>query len=88
MKPESFPFLRIAKKYGYDYADVLAYADLLRKYGNSYVRFPHEVAIVSRWSRRAIAAREVIDAAQIQKHIRDGILDWQTGEYRSIFAKD
>lgn len=66
MKPESYPFLRIAKKYSVDYGDVLMMADKAKT-----GRVPS-----SSFSFYA----DIVNATEIQQAIRDNEIDWQTGE--------
>lgn len=71
-KPEGYPFLAIAKRYGYPYAEVLAIADAFKS-----GRAPNLPDV---WRDRAIAIKAIYDAGLIQQAIRDGKIDWQTGE--------
>lgn len=71
MKPDSYPFLKIAKKYNVDYTEVLQYADWLQ-YGTrpadvGFSNLPDDVII------------EVRKAFLIQDAIRNGEIDWITG---------
>lgn len=76
MKPASYPFLALARKYGYPYGDVLSAAgELRRNHGYFDPDGPN-----AHWIRRGIAAREVFRAFVEQDAIRRGAIDWQTGE--------
>lgn len=73
-KPESYPFLRIAKQYGLDYSAVLITADNLKRNGRA--EYLHGV-------QPADALNAMIDiahAVDTYKQICDGVIDWQTGE--------
>lgn len=75
MKPESYPFLRVAKQYGLDYSAVLITADNLKRNGRA--EYLHGV-------QPADALNAMIDiahAVDTYKQICDGVIDWQTGEY-------
>lgn len=69
-KPESYPFLRISREYGVDYSVVLSLADQLR------------LTQRAAWEP-AIPPDLLIDigaATDVQEAIREGEIDWQTGE--------
>lgn len=72
-KPESYPFLRIAKQYNVPYADVLAYADGIRRgrWG------PHAEALQSNHRE---AAKDARIATFEQLKVANGAIDWRTGE--------
>lgn len=69
MKPASYPFLAIAKKYNADYTAVLKHADWLI-YGREGPQFYPGSNIVN----------DIADAASEFLDIRAGLIDWQTGE--------
>jgi hypothetical protein len=68
-KPESYPFLRIARDHGINYSDVLAVADQLRRTQRAIWREPVNLD----------AFIEIASATDIQAGIREGVIDWQTG---------
>lgn len=68
-KPASYPFLAIAKKHNVPYADVLAHADWQRS-DNGNPQFP----IFSQIDL------DICAAGMEQQLIRNGTIDWQTGE--------
>lgn len=74
MKPESYPFLRIAKQYGVDYGHVLAIAsrDTIAK-----VYFDQ-----AWWQLRHVPniSNDIGRAMDVQQAIRNGEIDWQTGK--------
>lgn len=70
MKPESYPFLKIARNYGYDYGDVLMCAQAIRD----------GQPLPTIWDRRTIAVHRIDEAVGQQKAIRFGYIDWLTGE--------
>lgn len=72
-KPESYPFLRIAKQYGVDYGTVLKVADDLKDAQRAdWLDFPYgtDPAIMI----------EMAEATEVQRSIRNGDIDWQTGK--------
>ena len=71
MKPEAFPFLRIAKRFNLDYGEVLETADWIKNGGH---------LALSTWIRTGEAPHELHEASAIQQSIRDGEIDWITGE--------
>lgn len=71
-KPESYPFLRIAKQYSVDYADVLAMADYYT-HGGSYdyrIGFPH----------RGKIDNAILEAVVTQNQVRSGRFSWPSLE--------
>ena len=70
-KPESYPFLRIAKEYNLDYGEVLQTADWIKNGGKLSLGI---------WCRTGEASQALHEASQIQQAIRDGKIDWMTGE--------
>lgn len=72
MKPEGYPFLRISKQYGVDYSVVLKVADDLKNTGRA--NFADLVG------GSAECAIDIADATNTQQLIRNGVIDWQTGE--------
>lgn len=74
-KPASYPFMNIAKKYGYPYADVLIFADSLRMMHGTTEK-QHQ----DKWGPRQIAAREIWYAIKEFRAIQRGEIDWNTGE--------
>lgn len=79
MKPESYPFLRIANKYNVDYGAVLIYADR----GGNLEQFKRASAKLHNscheWN---FLISEINRARSIQDRIKNGEIDWQTGEPR------
>jgi hypothetical protein len=82
MKPASYPFLAIAKKYGLDYGDVLIYAD---------IHYNGNVPNTTEWACRAVdnvsaiepdyaAVQDVLSALEEFRAIQAGLRDWLTGE--------
>lgn len=69
MKPESYPFLRIARQFNVDYSDVLALAHLFQR-GGSVQRWPASLDHV---------VEEISEACTVQKAVRSGVIDWNTG---------
>lgn len=70
MKPASYPFMNIAKKYNYAYGDVVSIVEIIRNSGN----------VPKKWRVRAIAFMEICRAIDEQELIRRGVIDWLTGE--------
>ncbi len=68
--PESYPFLRIARDYGYDYGEVLACAQAIRD-GRP---------LDDIWDRRTIAVDHIHAASKVQRAVQYGYIDWNTGE--------
>lgn len=69
MKPQSYPFLAIAKSFNVRYADVLKHADAFTHHRGEHIFVPG-----SRIERAIILA--VCEFKQIQ----NGRIDWITGE--------
>lgn len=69
-KPEAYPFLRIARKHNVPYADVLQVADSLNRTRRADFR-PNISAEIF---------LEIAIATEIQQAIRDGEINWLTGE--------
>lgn len=69
MKPQSYPFLAIAKKYNVDYSDVLKHADRIL-----YRRGDYTFSIFSE------IERDIIICAAEFRQIRNNRIDWMTGE--------
>lgn len=72
-KPEGYPFMRIARQFGVDYGVVLKVAGDLKDTGRAdWLDFPYgtDPAIMI----------EMAEATEVQRAIRDGEIDWQTGE--------
>ncbi|MBS3648885.1 hypothetical protein KEU06_09725 [Pseudaminobacter sp. 19-2017] len=89
MKPESYPFLRIAREFDADYGDVLTVAHIYDARNWDRVRFGemattyhleslHRIFIRDDW--RLIWNR-LVDAMHTQREVREGRIDWQTGEW-------
>lgn len=85
MKPASYPFLAIAKKYGVDYGDVLLLADMWRLSNegvhpdNAWWRDAMDrVGKAVKWSDDF--RNEVQDANETFRCIQAGGIDWLTGE--------
>jgi hypothetical protein len=76
MKPASYPFLAIARKYGLEYAEVLTLADHWRKH-------PHLRPIYAAISWNNEAINETLNAIDEFRAIQAGLIDWNTGERRS-----
>lgn len=70
-KPESYPFLRIARRHSVDYGDVLNHAQFC-KGAPAYRR--------ARFPLGSKIDNEVQEATNIQRQIRAGLIDWDTGE--------
>lgn len=74
LPPQGYPFLAIAKKFNVDYSDVLKHADYLTfsrpgsKQGYPYFPYGSPVDFA------------IADAIHEQTMVRDGYIDWQTGE--------
>lgn len=84
-KPESYPFFRIAKEFDIPYAEVLAYADVLRRNGTVFTKAsPKDTDTVIRWinngRRYEAAAAEIAAATDEQNAVRRGYINWKTGE--------
>ena len=77
-KPEAYPFLRIARQYGADYGDVLTLADSVRRADDAGHAFLATTVAFVPFSVFADIAR----ATEVQQSIRDGEIDWLTGEPR------
>lgn len=73
MKPASYPFMQIAKKHGYDYAETLQVASCLRESMMLPLRLGH-------WIVRTVACLEIIAANEEFRAIQRGEIDWMTGE--------
>lgn len=73
-KPESYPFLRIAKRYGVDYGDVLALADL------NTPGFMQSLERIEQHPKSNYIISDIKLCRAYQASIRDGRIDWQTGE--------
>jgi len=71
-KPESYPFLRIAKRYGVDYGHVLEFAD--------YVQYDIEFVSSGMWKSVKGWKLQVLRACVEFGRIRNGHIDWLTGE--------
>lgn len=69
-KPESYPFLRIARQYGYDYGDVLNMVETVRRTGSMPIH----------WLPRAVACKEIYVAMDQFEDIQLGDIDWMTGD--------
>lgn len=88
-KPESYPFLRIAKQYGVDYGDVLTVADMWRHPAD---RDDRERAADKRLFL-AMCAKPPVVIARLERElafsnmvfadIQSGRIDWQTGAPRA-----
>jgi hypothetical protein len=80
-KPQSYPFLAIAKRYGLDYGDVLLYADIARK---PYIdlTYWHCAAIdtISAIEPDYATCNDILSAGDEFLRIQTGEIDWQTGE--------
>lgn len=72
-KPESYPFLRIAKQYGVPYSEVLIWADYIRSVGYT-TRNMHE-----NFAYTAEVNAAILEFQAIQR----GEIDWLTGEPRA-----
>jgi hypothetical protein len=72
-KPASYPFLAIANKYGLDYGEVLRVAQCAK----TRAPFTKDLA---HWVTRAVAITAIGRATDEQQAIREGRIDWQTGE--------
>lgn len=74
-KPESYPFLRIARQFNVDYSDVLNMAHFIRHGGNCQ-------AIPYHW--REETHTDVLNAISAatgeQRAVSTGVIDWQTGD--------
>jgi hypothetical protein len=84
-KPEGYPFLRISKQYGVDYGDVLQYADWMGQRRDKSLTYtkpaPEAYARVKAQAQDYAALSDAVMAAiAVQQAIRDGKIDWQTGE--------
>jgi hypothetical protein len=73
-KPEGYPFFRIAKQYGVDYSVVLKAADELKNTGRTSAGPFFDLGIDPR------IMLDLAEATDIQQAIRDGRIDWQTGD--------
>lgn len=72
-KPEGYPFLSIANDFGVDYSTVLKVADELTRNGASdWGHFPPGV--------EPYVMVRLAAAVDEQRAVRDGRIDWQTGE--------
>lgn len=82
-KPESYPFLRIAKQFKISYYDLLGMLNDLSD-GSGYYVDPRILADKYSMPRERVSdlLREVQAAIHIQHMVRTGKLDWQTGEVR------
>lgn len=76
MKPESYPFLRIAKKYGVPYEDVLIKAQESRDFFHQ--PRSHPMVVFLDWPHGCIA--EIIKHTEHFGEIQRGEIDWNTGE--------
>jgi hypothetical protein len=74
-KPASYPFLAISKDYNLPYAVVLKAADDLRRGRMADARPILECAGMS-----FEVLMEIAGATEEQRMVRDGEIDWQTGE--------
>ncbi len=72
MKPESYPFLRIARQYGVPYDDVLKIANCSRLMLGAGVIMDGAPIPIRVYD-------EVVAATNVQERIRRGLIDWQTG---------
>lgn len=71
-KPEGYPFLRISKQYGLDYGAVLQVAGSLKDTGQADFRLIPGAPVA--------ALIDLAQATETQRLIREGKIDWQTGE--------
>jgi hypothetical protein len=89
-KPASYPFLAIARKYGYPYADVLNVAFFWDRRSNCRYATPSECLAIDRLEKRP-EWREFTDAVHVamreQDAIRAGVIDWQTGEPSKLWQQ-
>lgn len=87
-KPQSYPFMQIAKRYGLDYGDVLTVADMWR---HPAERSDRERAADKRlattlWLRHTsekvilLIERLITEANHEFAAIQSGEIDWNTGE--------
>ena len=76
MKPASFPFLAIARRYGLEYTDALKCAQQLRTWGR--FEYPRWLSMADRDD----FARDLWDAHCEFGAIQRGEIDWMTGEPR------
>lgn len=81
-KPSSFPFLAIARRYGYDYGETLLVADSLRR---GELRLIDET-MWRKWSQRKVALRAIYKVNQEFAAIQASKIDWQTGEAPEVPA--
>ena len=73
MKPESYPFLRIANQYGMPYSEVLIWADYIRSVGYTTKNMHENFAYTAE-----------VNAAILEfQAIQRGEIDWLTGEPRA-----
>lgn len=81
MKPASYPFLAIARKYGLDYGDVLIYADIHKRPNlvSTYWVF-QAIDNVSAVEPDYAAAQAIVDANAEFAAIQAGKIDYETGE--------
>lgn len=82
-KPESYPYLRIAREFGVDYDTVLEHAANTMKGGINYI--PREVSLAD----QANYVHDMREAHQTFLRIRAGLIDWNTGEpiYRQFVGR-
>lgn len=74
-KPQSYPFLAIAKRYGLDYGDVLAIAHYNR-FGDARNGLNEDV-----FNKYPLLVIEDIALANMEfLNIQDGLIDWNTGD--------
>lgn len=69
-RPEAYPFLRISRQYGVPYENVLRAADDLKNFGRADFSGIQHIEYVI----------DIAHATEIQRMIRDGEIDWNTGE--------
>lgn len=84
MRPSTFPFLAIAKRYGVDYGDVLIYADLGRsgpsRDGMKFVEVADRLDKQLRNPHRMDCKVDIANALSEFLAIQRGEIDWLTGE--------
>lgn len=74
-KPETYPFLRIAKRFDVDYSDVLLAADFATHQARE---LPGADGAIQNLPTAVL--HEIGRAVGVQEQIRNGQIDWMTGE--------